>query len=48
MERTALAEDGVRELALTALSLTVYEASFLSDREYAFSAVENGRTRRSI
>jgi hypothetical protein len=43
MERAAFAEDGVRELALTEPSLNVYEASFLSENEYAFSAVADGR-----
>ena len=31
------------EVPLTALSQNVYEASFLSEKEYAFSAVEDGR-----
>jgi hypothetical protein len=31
------------EVPLTPLSLNVYEASFLSEKEYAFSAVEDGR-----
>jgi hypothetical protein len=31
------------EEALTPVSLNVYEASFLSEKEYAFSAVDNGR-----
>jgi hypothetical protein len=43
MERTAFADEGARESALTAPSLRVYEASFLSDKEYSFSAVENGQ-----
>jgi hypothetical protein len=43
IERAAFAGDGARELALTEPSLNVYEASFLSENEYAFSAVANGR-----
>ncbi len=43
MQRTDFIKEGVRESALTAPSLKVYEASFLSGREYAFSAVANGR-----
>ena len=37
-----LGEDG-KESSLTPSGLNVYEASFLSEHEYAFSAVENGR-----
>jgi hypothetical protein len=37
--RSGTASEG----ALTPVSLNVYEASFLSEKEYAFSAVDNGR-----
>jgi hypothetical protein len=43
MVRRGLRSDGAVEVALTPLSRNVYEASFLSEREYAFSAVEEGR-----
>jgi len=39
----AFESDAASESALTPSSLDVYEASFVSDREYAFSAVEHGR-----
>ena len=41
MERAGFA-DSTREEPLTDPSLSVYEASFVSDKEYAFSAVANG------
>ena len=41
--RRAFQSDAASESALTPPSLDVYEASFVSDREYAFSAVEHGR-----
>jgi hypothetical protein len=41
--RRAFQSDAASESALTLPSLDVYEASFISDREYAFSAVEYGR-----
>jgi hypothetical protein len=40
--RRAFQSDAASESALTPPSLNVYEASFVSDREYAFSAVEHG------
>jgi hypothetical protein len=40
MERTAFQSSAANEVALTPSSLNVYEASFLSERKYAFSAVE--------
>jgi Glycosyltransferase family 87/WD40-like Beta Propeller Repeat len=40
MMRTAFQSNAATEVALTPPSLNVYEASFLSEREYAFSAVE--------
>ena len=40
--RRAFKSDAASESALTPPSLNVYEASFVSDREYAFSAVEHG------
>jgi hypothetical protein len=43
VERPAFAEAGSRERPLTLSLWNVYEASFRSDREYAFSAVSNGR-----
>jgi Glycosyltransferase family 87/WD40-like Beta Propeller Repeat len=42
MERRAFESTVVNEVALTPSSLNVYEASFRSEREYAFSAVERG------
>ncbi len=41
--RMAFHTDAASESALTPPSLDVYEASFVSDREYAFSAAEHGR-----
>jgi hypothetical protein len=43
MVRRGFRSDSGMEVPLTALSLNVYEASFLSEKEYAFSAVEEGR-----
>jgi len=43
MVRRAFESDTASEFALTLSSLNVYEASFLSARECAFSAVEHGR-----
>jgi Tol biopolymer transport system component len=43
MVRRRFRSDAASEVPLTALSRNVYEASFLSEEEYAFSAVENGR-----
>jgi hypothetical protein len=43
MVRRAFESGTASESALTPPSLNVYEASFLSEREYAFSAVEHGR-----
>jgi hypothetical protein len=43
MERSGFTEEGVREAALTLSPLNVYEASFLSEQEYAFSTVVDGR-----
>ncbi len=43
MMREPFESDAARESALTPSPLNVYEASFLSAREYAFSAVEHGR-----
>jgi hypothetical protein len=40
MVRTAFQSGAANEIALTPSSLNVYEASFLSEKEYAFSAVE--------
>ena len=40
MVRTAFQSNAASEVALTPPSLNVYEASFLSEREYAFSAAE--------
>jgi hypothetical protein len=40
MVRTAFPSDAATEVALTSPWLNVYEASFLSEKEYAFSAVE--------
>jgi Glycosyltransferase family 87 len=39
----AFQSDDTTETALTPSSLNIYEASFSSENEYAFSAVENGR-----
>ncbi len=41
--RRAFRSDNAIEAPLTALSRNVYEASFLSEKVYAFSAVEDGR-----
>ena len=41
--RREFRSDAAVEVPLTPLSRNVYEASFLSEKEYAFSAVENGR-----
>lgn len=41
--REAFTNENAKELALTPSSLNVYEASFLSRKEYAFSAVESGQ-----
>lgn len=41
MERRAFESSAENEIALTSPSLNVYEASFLSEKEYAFSAVEH-------
>jgi hypothetical protein len=43
MLRTDFEPGDATEVALTSQSLNVYEASFLSPRQYAFSAVEDGR-----
>jgi hypothetical protein len=43
MMREAFTDENAKELALTPSSLNVYEMSFLSKKEYAFSAVERGR-----
>jgi hypothetical protein len=43
MVRRGFRSDDASEVPLTALSTNVYEASFLSEKEYAFSAVEDGR-----
>jgi Tol biopolymer transport system component len=40
MVRTAFQSDAATEIALTPPSLNVYEAAFLSEGDYAFSAVE--------
>ena len=40
MVRTAFQSSAANEVALTPSSLNVYEASFLSEKEYAFSAAE--------
>ena len=42
MVRTGFESDAASEIALTPSSLNVYEASFLSEKEYAFSAAERG------
>jgi hypothetical protein len=44
MVRSAFQQDAANEVALTPTSLNVYEASFLSEYEYAFSAVEGHQT----
>ena len=43
MVRRAFQSGATVEAALTPPSLNIYEASFLSETEYAFSAVEDGR-----
>lgn len=43
MVRRAFQSDSAVEATLTPASLNVYEASFLSETEYAFSAVESNR-----
>jgi hypothetical protein len=43
MVRRGFRSDAGIEVPLTGPSLNVYEASFLSEKEYAFSAVEQGR-----
>jgi hypothetical protein len=43
MVRQAFESDSANDSALTPSSLNVYEASFLTEKEYAFSAVEHGR-----
>jgi hypothetical protein len=43
MVRRGFRSGGTIEVPLTGLSLNVYEASFLSEKNYAFSAVEEGR-----
>lgn len=43
MVRRGFRSDAAVEVPLTPLSRNVYEASFLSEKEYAFSAVEDGR-----
>ena len=43
MVRRAFGSGTAREAALTPLPLHVYEASFVSEKQYAFSAVEDGR-----
>ncbi len=42
MVRSAFQSSSVSEAVLTSLSLDVYEATFLSGRDYAFSAVRDG------
>ncbi len=42
MVRTAFQSGSAGDVALTPPSLNVYEASFLSEKEYAFSAVSSG------
>ncbi|AXC13027.1 putative conserved integral membrane protein [Acidisarcina polymorpha] len=42
MVQRGFKSNSATEGALTAASLNIYEASFLSEKEYAFSAVENG------
>jgi hypothetical protein len=46
MLRTGPLSDPAFEIALTPPALNVYEASFLSDEDFAFSAVEDGRSPR--
>ena len=43
MVRRGFRSDTAIEVPLTPLSRNVYEASFLSEKDYAFSAVEDGR-----
>jgi hypothetical protein len=43
MVRRGFRSDDASEVPLTTPSINVYEASFLSEKEYAFSAAENGR-----
>ena len=43
MVRTGFRDSNASETALTPAALNVYEASFRSKGDYAFSAVENGR-----
>jgi len=43
MVRRGFRTEAAVEVPLTPLSRNVYEASFLSEKEYAFSAVEDGR-----
>ena len=43
MVRRGFRSEAAVEVPLTPLSRNVYEASFLSEKEYAFSAVEDGR-----
>jgi hypothetical protein len=43
MVRRCFETDNASEIALTPPSLNVYEASFLSQKEYAFSAAERGQ-----
>ena len=43
MVREAFQSNTSTDVALTSPRLDVYEASFLSEKEYAFSAVERGR-----
>lgn len=43
MMRRAFEAGSASESALTPVSLNVYEASFLSEEDYAYSAAENGR-----
>ena len=43
MVRRAFQSDAASEAALTPSSLNIYEASFVSEREYVFSAVDDGQ-----
>ena len=43
MVRRAFQSDAASESALTPSSLNIYEASFVSEREYVFSAVDDGQ-----
>ena len=43
MVRRGFRSEAAVEVPLTLLSRNVYEASFLSEKEYAYSAVEEGR-----